>query len=162
MQATPSDVGLHICVCACCVAVVLRSPIFVMWFDFYCCSCVLAADAACFSVGQTTKPERLYVPIVRVAELLLTHQMLELLVNAGSDINARNIVGDAPLHKAALNGRARSADFLIKAGANVNIRNEFAQTPLHAACVSGNIEVVQRLVQGGADTSAQDAAEVRK
>lgn len=89
-------------------------------------------------------------------------QMLELLVNAGSDINAQNIVGDAPLHKAALNGRARSADFLIRAGANVNIRNEFAQTPLHAACVSGNIEVVQRLVQGGADTSAQDAAEVRK
>lgn len=88
--------------------------------------------------------------------------MLELLINAGSEINARNIVGDAPLHKAALNGRARSADFLIKAGANVNIRNEFAQTPLHAACVSGNIEVVQRLVQGGADTSAQDAAEVRK
>lgn len=88
--------------------------------------------------------------------------MLELLVNAGSDINAQNIVGDAPLHKAALNGRARSADFLIRAGANVNIRNEFAQTPLHAACVSGNIEVVQRLVQGGADTSAQDAAEVSK
>lgn len=87
--------------------------------------------------------------------------MLELLINAGSDINAQNIVGDAPLHKAALNGRALSADFLIRAGANVNIRNEFAQTPLHAACVSGNIEVVQRLVQGGADTNAQDAAEVR-
>eukprot|EP00903_Cladosiphon_okamuranus_P008330 g8013.t1 len=86
-------------------------------------------------------------------------EMLEMLINAGCDINAQNIVGDAPLHKAALNGRTRSADFLIKAGANVNIRNEFAQTPLHAACVSGNIEVVQRLVQGGADTSAQDAAE---
>lgn len=86
--------------------------------------------------------------------------MLELLLNAGSNIDAQNIVGDAPLHKAALNGRALSADFLISAGANVNIRNEFAQTPLHAACVSGNIEVVQRLVQGGADTSAQDAAEV--
>lgn len=86
--------------------------------------------------------------------------MLELLLNAGSNIDAQNIVGDAPLHKAALNGRALSADYLIRAGANVNIRNEFAQTPLHTACVSGNIEVVQRLVQGGADTSAQDAAEV--
>lgn len=91
-----------------------------------------------------------------------TRQMLELLLRAGSNINAQNIVGDAPLHKAALNGRALSADYLIRAGANVNIRNEFAQTPLHAACVSGNIEVVQRLVQGGADTGAQDAAEVRK
>ncbi|CAM9676489.1 unnamed protein product, partial [Ectocarpus sp. 4 AP-2014] len=86
-------------------------------------------------------------------------EMLELLLRAGSNINAQNIVGDAPLHKAALNGRALSADYLIRAGANVNIRNEFAQTPLHAACVSGNIEVVQRLVQGGADTGAQDAAE---
>ncbi|CAM9128053.1 unnamed protein product, partial [Hapterophycus canaliculatus] len=86
-------------------------------------------------------------------------EMLELLLKAGSDINAQNIVGDAPLHKAAMNGRARAADYLICSGANVNIRNEFDQTPLHFACVSGNIEVVQRLVQGGADTSAQDAAE---
>ncbi|CBN79236.1 ankyrin domain protein [Ectocarpus siliculosus] len=90
---------------------------------------------------------------------IVTRQMLELLLRAGSNINAQNIVGDAPLHKAALNGRALSADYLIRAGANVNIRNEFAQTPLHAACVSGNIDVVQRLVQGGADTGAQDAAE---
>lgn len=48
--------------------------------------------------------------------------MLELLVDSGSDINAQNIVGDAPLHKAALNGRALAADFLIRKGANVNIR----------------------------------------
>eukprot|EP00904_Undaria_pinnatifida_P006985 jgi/Undpi1/3416/HiC_scaffold_16.g06789.m1 len=86
-------------------------------------------------------------------------EMLELLLSAGANINAQNIVGDAPLHKAALNGRALSTDYLLRSGANVNIRNEFAQTPLHAACVSGNIEVVQRLVQGGADTNAQDAAE---
>lgn len=48
--------------------------------------------------------------------------MLELLIDSGSDINAQNIVGDAPLHKAAINGRALAADFLIQAGANVNIR----------------------------------------
>lgn len=48
--------------------------------------------------------------------------MLELLLNAGANINAQNIVGDAPLHKAALNGRALSADYLIRSGANVNIR----------------------------------------
>lgn len=48
--------------------------------------------------------------------------MLELLLKAGANINAQNIVGDAPLHKAALNGRALSADFLISSGANVNIR----------------------------------------
>ncbi|CAM9232785.1 unnamed protein product [Choristocarpus tenellus] len=86
-------------------------------------------------------------------------EMLDFLIAAGAVINGKNIVGDAPLHKAALNGRAIAADFLIRHGADVNIRNEFAQTPLHAACVSGNIEVVQRLVQGGADTSAQDAAQ---
>lgn len=95
-------------------------------------------------------------------ENIESRQMLELLLKAGSDINAQNIVGDAPLHKAAMNGRARAADYLICSGANVNIRNAFDQTPLHSACVSGNIEVVQRLVQGGADTSAQDAAEVRE
>lgn len=48
--------------------------------------------------------------------------MLELLIRGGANINAHNIVGDAPLHKAALNGRAVSADYLIQAGANVNIR----------------------------------------
>lgn len=49
-------------------------------------------------------------------------KMLDLLINAGAHINAQNIVGDAPLHKAALNGRAVSADHLIRAGADVNIR----------------------------------------
>lgn len=48
--------------------------------------------------------------------------MLKLLVERGANINAQNIVGDAPLHKAALNGRATSADYLILAGADVNIR----------------------------------------
>ena len=48
--------------------------------------------------------------------------MLELLVRAGSDINAQNIVGDAPLHKAAFNGRALAADYLIRVGADVNVR----------------------------------------
>lgn len=52
----------------------------------------------------------------------LENKMLELLLKAGAQINARNIVGDAPLHKAALNGRTVSADFLIRAGADVNIR----------------------------------------
>ncbi|CAM9625539.1 unnamed protein product [Discosporangium mesarthrocarpum] len=86
-------------------------------------------------------------------------EMLDLLLISGAAIDAQNIVGDSPLHKAALNGRAIAADFLIRNGADVNIRNAFDQTPLHAACVSGNIEVVQRLVQAGADTNAQDAAQ---
>lgn len=50
------------------------------------------------------------------------NKMLELLLTAGAQVNARNIVGDAPLHKAALNGRTVSADILIRAGADVNIR----------------------------------------
>lgn len=50
-------------------------------------------------------------------------KMLELLLSAGSNINAQNIVGDAPLHKAALNGRALSTDYLLRSGANVNIRS---------------------------------------
>lgn len=70
--------------------------------------------------------EDLCIRIARVQTLAsisnLLVQMLELLLKAGSDINSRNIVGDAPLHKAALNGRALSADFLIRSGANVNIR----------------------------------------
>ena len=43
-------------------------------------------------------------------------------MRAGSDINAQNIVGDAPLHKAALNGRVLAAGYLIRAGADVNVR----------------------------------------
>lgn len=59
--------------------------------------------------------------------------MLELLLNAGANINAQNIVGDAPLHKAALNGRALSADHLIREGADVNIRCEGMTRARHAA-----------------------------
>ena len=43
-------------------------------------------------------------------------------MRAGSDVNAQNIVGDAPLHKAAFNGRVLAAGYLIRTGANVNIR----------------------------------------
>ena len=55
--------------------------------------------------------------------------MLELLLSAGANINAQNIVGDAPLHKAALNGRALSTDYLLRSGANVNIRYAMPPSP---------------------------------
>ena len=48
--------------------------------------------------------------------------MIELLVRAGSNINAQNMVGDAPLHKAALNGRVLAAGYLVREGADLNIR----------------------------------------
>lgn len=67
---------------------------------------------------------KLYFAFVHGSTAIISspRQMLELLIDSGSDINAQNIVGDAPLHKAAINGRALAADFLIRAGANVNIR----------------------------------------
>lgn len=48
--------------------------------------------------------------------------MLELLVSAGCPMNSQNMMGDAPLHLAAINGHALAVDYLVGAGADTNVR----------------------------------------
>ena len=53
------------------------------------------------------------------------------LLKAGAKLNAKSILGWAPLHYAALTGHSEVARILLKAGANVNAENNGGKTPLN-------------------------------
>lgn len=70
-----------------------------------------------------------------------------------TDVNQRNIFGDAPLHLASRWGDAEAAEVLLSAGADVNAAGEKGQTPLFAA---GNVDVARVLVRAGANLQHRD------
>ena len=86
--------------------------------------------------------------------------IVELLLQAGANVNAQGINGYTPLHLAAENGWAAMARTLIAAGANVNSAADLGLSPLHCAGQSGKLEVARMLIEAGADidsTAKNDA-----
>ena len=51
-------------------------------------------------------------------------------LDAGADVNVKDVVGETPLHVAALMNNAEVAELLIDEGADVNMKNEGGDTPL--------------------------------
>ena len=78
--------------------------------------------------------------------------ILEQLIAARLDVNARARDGRTPLHWAANFDCANCAALLLKAGAQVAARNEDGDTPLHGA----SRDVVPLLLEAGADPLAQN------
>jgi ankyrin repeat protein len=76
-----------------------------------------------------------------------------LLINHGSQVDARNEWESTPLHLASREGHVQFARRLIERGADVNARNEDNLTPLHLASQARNAELVSMLVEHGASQS---------
>ncbi|MFP4377925.1 MAG: ankyrin repeat domain-containing protein [Spirochaetales bacterium] len=70
----------------------------------------------------------------------------------GADIDAQDLFGRTPLHRAVAD--PAMVAFLIAEGANVNIRDVFGRTPLHEALPY--VESVVLLIDFGADIDAED------
>jgi len=88
------------------------------------------------------------------------HKIIELLVDAGVDVNYRDQQDETALHIAARFGYTECAEILLKApGVNPEIAEKtFGWTPLFIACVDGHLPIVELLLAGGANPSKADAS----
>jgi cytohesin len=76
--------------------------------------------------------------------------IVEALLRAGADVNARDKWGSTPLHFAASPGTATA---LLKAKAKVNAVDSVGRIPLHDAAHRGSDQVVRTLLGAGADVN---------
>ncbi|KAF5700851.1 ankyrin repeat domain-containing protein [Fusarium mundagurra] len=84
------------------------------------------------------------------------HQVLELLLQSGADVNASDVRGYTPLHVASFCDSIDIVEILIQNGAELNVRTVAGETPLHCSSAKGHLQVTQLLVQHGADVASKD------
>ena len=84
------------------------------------------------------------------------HDIAELLVESGADVNAMDRLEFTPLFRAVAGGQSQTAQMLLKAGANPNQKEGvYLNTPLMAAISKGHEEIAKLLIDGGADPWAE-------
>jgi hypothetical protein len=89
------------------------------------------------------------------ATILDRLQVVQILLDAHADVNARDRAGWTPLiHFAASNGNLELGNALIRADADINARDKNGTTALIAAAAKGNLDFVKVLVDAGADLNA--------
>jgi CubicO group peptidase (beta-lactamase class C family) len=98
--------------------------------------------------GRTPKPPDVSL---HVAALEGNLEAVRQHIEAGSDLNERDIFGSSPLNTAAAFGRTEVALALIDAGADMDIRNNEGSTPLHTAAFLCRTEIVRAMLEEGAD-----------
>ena len=77
---------------------------------------------------------------------------VEMLLDAGADIDARSASGSTALYDAALKGDGAIVSLLVNRGADVNAAETISETtPLYAAAAFGRQEAVVVLLLSGAD-----------
>jgi hypothetical protein len=71
--------------------------------------------------------------------------MINLLLDAGVDINMTNLSGFAPLHHAAEAQAIESIQLLLEQGANVNLKTKNGRTALEIAAIRDNQPIIKLL-----------------
>ncbi|XP_054287681.1 uncharacterized protein LOC129003414 [Macrosteles quadrilineatus] len=83
---------------------------------------------------------------------------VELLLQAGAEVNERDLIGRTPLHHASMRKRIKSKILkaLIESGAQVDCRDDLDRTPLHWAAIGCFVARGSLLIEYGADINAKD------
>uniref|UniRef100_A0A8B9LKQ0 E3 ubiquitin-protein ligase MIB2 n=1 Tax=Astyanax mexicanus TaxID=7994 RepID=A0A8B9LKQ0_ASTMX len=84
-------------------------------------------------------------------------EVVKVLLQANSSIEAKDEDGDAALHYTAFGNQAEIARLLLSKGANVNLLNNSMCTALHIAVNKGFTDVVRVLTEHSADVNLQDS-----
>ncbi|KAF6778441.1 hypothetical protein AHF37_02090 [Paragonimus kellicotti] len=82
--------------------------------------------------------------------------VVELLLERGADVNARDDGGLVPLHNACSFGHVDVVHLMLRAGSDPNARDCWNYTPLHEAAIKGKVEVCILLLQAKADLRARN------
>ncbi len=80
---------------------------------------------------------------------------IQLLLDAGADVNATDDDGETALIAAARGGHTEAAQILLDAGADVNATDIQEQTALITAAQWGHTETVQALLVAGAEVEKE-------
>lgn len=81
---------------------------------------------------------------------------VKFLLNAGADVNAKDVYGSTPLHFATNHARSHIMELLVEYGADVNAQDKNGVTKLMQVCSYGDIEMVGYLLEHGADPIITD------
>lgn len=84
-------------------------------------------------------------------------EKVSMLLDAGVDINSKNIVGETSMHIAARMGHEGIIDILLEKGALINSINNEGETPLHIVAQTNYISTLQKLLTAeGVEINRQD------
>lgn len=87
---------------------------------------------------------------------IILQPMLEMLLNAGCDINAPAFDDSTVLHYAAETKASKVCELLCQYGSDVTKRDYLHRTPLHMAVKNTDVNIVELLIRHGADVHARD------
>lgn len=74
------------------------------------------------------------------------YEIVQLLIEAGVDLNKSSSNGDTALNAACYSGSLDVVELLIKNGARINVINQYGSTPLHSAVIKNHKKIVELLL----------------
>jgi ankyrin repeat protein len=82
--------------------------------------------------------------------------IVEFLLEKGSNVNEKDNDERTPLHLASENGHLSIINRLVELGASVNKKDDFGRKPFHLASRKGHLNIINRLVELGASVDMEE------
>ncbi|KAG2003864.1 hypothetical protein GB937_009357 [Aspergillus fischeri] len=103
-------------------------------------------------------PEHGMTPLHYAAKRPNAREIIEVLVQAGAQVDAAASNGESALFGAVESDDKDAVAALLRAGASVTLRNQYNETVLHTAAYSSSLSLLQTLVDAGADMTARSTS----